>query len=162
MLVAITVVGSLIGSVTAGRTETMRARTMGIAVAVAGVLFVAGAVVVGLAVRWPAVMYVLAGSGFVALGISYGVIYNASVVAAARLQDAIEGPARATVTSVSGLLSEVVSLAAFGFVALVSVWLSMSATVAMLGVGVLAIAAVTPAWLPRRPGASSSSTSPGR
>ncbi|WP_280464343.1 MFS transporter [Nocardia cyriacigeorgica] len=162
VLVAITVVGSLIGSVTAGRTETMRARTMGIAVAVAGALFIAGAVVVGLAARWPAAMYVLAGSGFVALGLSYGVIYNASVVAAARLQDAIEGPARATVTSVSGLLSEVVSLAAFGFVALVTVWLSMSATVALLGLGVLAIAAVTPAWLPRRPPPSSSSTSHGR
>lgn len=162
VLVAITVVGSLIGSVTAGRTETMRARTMGIAVAVAGVLFVAGAVVVGLATRWPAAMYVLAGSGFVALGVSYGVIYNAGVVAAARLQDAIEGPARATVTSVSGLLSEVVSLAAFGFVALVTVWLSMSATVALLGLGVLAIAAVTPAWLPRRPAPSTSSTSSGR
>ncbi|WP_280447266.1 MFS transporter [Nocardia cyriacigeorgica] len=162
VLVAITVVGSLIGSVTAGRTETMRARTMGIAVAVAGALFIAGAVVVGLAARWPAAMYVLAGSGFVALGLSYGVIYNASVVAAARLQDAIEGPARATVTSVSGLLSEVVSLAAFGFVALVTVWLSMSATVALLGLGVLAIAAVTPAWLPRRPAPSSSSTGHGR
>ncbi|WP_280484534.1 MFS transporter [Nocardia cyriacigeorgica] len=162
VLVAITVVGSLIGSVTAGRTETMRARTMGIAVAVAGALFIAGAVVVGLAARWPAALYVLAGSGFVALGVSYGVIYNASVVAAARLQDAIEGPARATVTSVSGLLSEVVSLAAFGFVALVTVWLSMSATVALLGLGVLAIAAVTPAWLPRRPAPSSSSTGHGR
>ncbi|WP_171048158.1 MFS transporter [Nocardia cyriacigeorgica] len=161
VLVAITVVGSLIGSVTAGRTETMRARTMGIAVAVAGVLFIAGAVVVGLATRWPAAMYVLAGSGFVALGVSYGVIYNAGVVAAARLQDAIEGPARATVTSVSGLLSEVVSLAAFGFVALVTVWLSMSATVALIGLGVLAIAAVTPAWLPRRPAPSSSSTDRG-
>ncbi|MBF6343015.1 MFS transporter [Nocardia cyriacigeorgica] len=163
VLVAITVVGSLIGSVTAGRTETMRARTMGIAVAVAGALFIAGAVVVGLAARWPAAMYALAVSGFVALGLSYGVVYNASVVAAARLQDAIEGPARATVTSVSGLLSEVVSLAAFGFVALVTVWLSMSATVALLGLGVLAIAAVTPAWLPRRPPPpSSSSTSHGR
>ncbi|MFE3441815.1 MFS transporter [Nocardia sp. NPDC059180] len=155
VLVGITVVGSLIGSVTAGRTETMRARTMGIAVAVAGVLFVAGAVVVGLAVRWPAAMYALTGSGFVALGISYGIVYNATVVSAARLQDAIEGPARATVTSVSGLLSEVVSLAAFGFVALVTVWLSMSATVALLGFGVLAIAAVTPAWLPRRRTAAS-------
>ncbi|NEW38283.1 MFS transporter [Nocardia cyriacigeorgica] len=155
VLVGITVVGSLIGSVTAGRTETMRARTMGIAVAVAGVLFIAGAVVVGLAVRWPAAMYVLTGSGFIALGISYGIVYNATVVSAARLQDAIEGPARATVTSVSGLLSEVVSLAAFGFVALVTVWLSMSATVALLGFGVLAIAAVTPAWLPRRSTVSS-------
>ncbi|WP_280468535.1 MFS transporter [Nocardia cyriacigeorgica] len=150
LLVAVTVVGSLIGSVTAGRTETMRARTMGIAVAVAGVLFIAGAVVVGLAVRWPAAVYVLTGSGFIALGISYGIVYNATVVAEARLQDAIEGPARATVTSVSGLLSEVVSLMAFGFVALVTVWLSMSATVALLGFAVLAIAAVTPAWLPRR------------
>ncbi|WP_245839420.1 MFS transporter [Nocardia donostiensis] len=152
VLVGVTVAGSLAGSMLAARTEGMRAKTVSLALAVGGVLFIAGAVVAGLAVRWPALVYVLTGIGFTAIGVSYGIVYNAGVIAAARLQDAIEGPARATVTSVSGLLEEVVSLAVFGFVALASVWLSISSTVALLGAAILVIAALTPAWLPdRRP-----------
>lgn len=150
VLVGVTVAGSLAGSMLAARTEGMRAKTVSLALAVGGVLFIAGAVVAGLAVRWPALVYVLTGIGFTAIGVSYGIVYNAGVIAAARLQDAIEGPARATVTSVSGLLEEVVSLAVFGFVALASVWLSISSTVALLGAAILVIAALTPAWLPDR------------
>ncbi|WP_433626295.1 MFS transporter [Nocardia sp. CA-120079] len=150
VLVGITVVGSLVGSVMAGRTEGMSARAMAIAVALGGVLFVGGAVVAGLAVRWPGAVYVLAGVGFTAIGVSYGIVYNASVVAGARLQDAIEGPARATVTSVSGLASEVIALAVFGFAAVATLWLSMSTTVALLGASMLAIALLIPSSLPRR------------
>lgn len=150
VLVGITVVGSLVGSVLAGRTEGMSARAMAIAVGLGGLLFVGGAVVAGLAVRWPGAVYVLAGVGFTAIGVSYGIVYNASVVAGARLQDAIEGPARATVTSVSGLAAEVVALAVFGFAAIATLWLSMSTTVALLGAAMLAIALLIPSSLPRR------------
>ncbi|WP_433729519.1 MFS transporter [Nocardia sp. CA-129566] len=148
LLVGITVLGSLIGSVLAGRTEAISARTMALAVGIAGVLFVGGALVSGLAVRWPAALYVLAVIGFTAIGASYGIVYNATVVAGARLQDAIEGPARATVTSVSGLATEVIALAVFGFAALATTCLSMSTTVALLGTLLLAIALLTPSWLP--------------
>ncbi|WP_063813140.1 MFS transporter [Nocardia anaemiae] len=154
VLVGITVVGSLVGSVSAGRTEGMSARAMAIAVGLGGVLFVGGAVVAGLAVRWPGAVYVLAGVGFTAIGASYGIVYNASVVAGARLQDAIEGPARATVTSVSGLAAEVVALAVFGFAAIATMWLSMSTTVALLGASLLAIALLIPFSLPSRIGAA--------
>ncbi|MGY4097948.1 MFS transporter [Nocardia sp. R16R-3T] len=150
VLVGITVVGSLVGSVSAGRTEAMSARTMATAVGLGGVLFIGGAVVAGLAVRWPGAVYVLAGVGFTAIGASYGIVYNASVVAGARLQDAIAGPARATVTSVSGLASEVIALAVFGFAAIATSWLSMSTTVALLGASMLAIALLIPSSLPRR------------
>ncbi|MEV5837931.1 MFS transporter [Nocardia sp. NPDC052112] len=150
VLVGITVVGSLVGSVSAGRTEGMSARTMAVAVGLGGVLFIGGALVAGLAVRWPGAVYVLAGVGFTAIGASYGIVYNASVVAGARLQDAIEGPARATVTSVSGLAAEVVALAVFGFAAIATLWLSMSTTVALLGASMLAIALLIPSSLPRR------------
>lgn len=150
VLVGITVVGSLVGSVSAGRTEGMSARAMAIAVGLGGLLFVGGAVFAGLAVRWPGAVYVLAGLGFTAIGVSYGIVYNASVVAGARLQDAIEGPARATVTSVSGLAAEVVALAVFGFAAIATLWLSMSTTVALLGASMLAIALLIPSSLPRR------------
>ncbi|WP_433757974.1 MFS transporter [Nocardia sp. CA-135398] len=154
VLVGITVIGSLVGSVSAGRTEGMSARAMAIAVGLGGALFVGGAVVAGLALRWPAAVYVLAGVGFTAIGVSYGIVYNASIVAGARLQDAIEGPARATVTSVSGLAAEVVALAVFGFAAIATLWLSMSTTVALLGASLFAIALLIPSSLPRRIGAA--------
>ncbi|WP_431966312.1 MFS transporter [Nocardia sp. bgisy134] len=149
LLVGLTVVGSLTGSLLAGRTARLSARVIAAAVAVGGVLFIGGALIAGLATDRPDAVYLLTGVGFTAIGLGYGVVLNAEVVAESRLQDAIEGPARATVTSVSGLLSEVVSLVIFGFVALATLWLSMAATLALLGLVMLAIAALTPAWLPR-------------
>ncbi|MEV0548070.1 MFS transporter [Nocardia salmonicida] len=146
LLVGVTVAGSLIGSLSAGRTEVVSNRTLAIALFVAGILFVAGALAVG-AAQGPALVWV----GFVGIGIAYGIDFNAEVIAGARLQDAIEGPARATVTSVSGLLSEIVALGVFAFVALATQWLAMSTTIALLGLVILVAAALTPTWLPPRP-----------
>lgn len=151
VLVGVTVVGSLCGSLLAGRTEAMRARTMARALGVAAVMFGAGALIAGASGRWAAPAYVLTGLGFAALAVAYGIVYNAAIVAEARLQDAITGPARATVMSVAGLSEEFVSLAVFGFVGLMTVWFSMSSTLALLGIAFAVIAVLTPAWLPRRP-----------
>ncbi|MEV0368004.1 MFS transporter [Nocardia fusca] len=151
VLVGVTVVGSLLGSLLAGRTEALPARTLAWALGAAGVLFGAGAVVAGLAVRWPGAVYLCTGLGFASIAAAYGVVYNAAIVAEARLQDAISGPARATVMSVSGLLEELLSLAVFGFVALATLWLSVSSTIALLGVAILALGVLTPFWLPPRP-----------
>ncbi|MFE9787536.1 MFS transporter [Nocardia salmonicida] len=145
LLVGVTVAGSLIGSLLAGRTEVVSTRTLAIALFVAGILFVAGALAVG-AAQGPALVWV----GFVGIGIAYGIDFNAEVIAGARLQDAIEGPARATVTSVSGLLSEIVALGVFAFVAVATQWLAMSTTIALLGLVILVAAALTPTWLPPR------------
>ncbi|MCC3327918.1 MFS transporter [Nocardia abscessus] len=150
LLVGLTVLGSLTGSLLAGRTEGMSGRTMSIAVGAAGLLFLGGAVIAGLATGRPDAVYPLTGLGFAAIGVSYGIVYNAGIVAGARLQDAIEGPARATVTSVSGLLGEVIALAVFGFAALVTLWSSMSTLLALLGASILAIATLAPRWLPQR------------
>lgn len=150
LLVGLTVTGALVGSALAGRTEAMRARTMATALAVGGVFFVAGSLLAGLAAHRPEAVYPLTALGFSGIGIGYGIVYNAGVVASARLQDAIEGPARATVTSVSGLLEEVFSLAVFGFVALASLWLPIAPIVALLGVPMLLAAVLVPAWLPPR------------
>ncbi|MFI5538538.1 MFS transporter [Nocardia sp. NPDC051900] len=150
LLVGLTVLGSLTGSVLAGRTEGMSGRTMSIAVGVAGVLFLVGALIAGLATGRPDAVYLLTTLGFASIGISYGIVYNAGIVAAARLQDAIEGPARATVTSVSGLLGEVIALAVFGFAALLTLHAAMSTLLAILGASILAIAALIPRWLPPR------------
>ncbi|WP_280314694.1 MFS transporter [Nocardia abscessus] len=154
LLVGLTVLGSLTGSLLAGRTEGMSGRTMSIAVGAAGLLFLGGAVIAGLATGRPDAVYPLTGLGFAAIGVSYGIVYNAGIVAGARLQDAIEGPARATVTSVSGLLGEVIALAVFGFAALVTLWSSMSTLLALLGASILAIATLAPRWLPQRAGVS--------
>ncbi|WP_338770495.1 MFS transporter [Nocardia vulneris] len=151
LLVGLTVVGSLVGSLLAGRTEGMSARTMAYAVGAGGFLFVGGALVTGLAEQHPGAVYLLAGLGFTAIGLSYGLVYNAGIVAAARLQDAIEGPARATVTSVSGLLGEVVALAVFAFAALATTVCSLPVAVALLGATLLPMALATPAWLPPKP-----------
>ncbi|WP_348536863.1 MFS transporter [Nocardia carnea] len=151
ILIGVTVVGSLLGSLLAGRTETMQARTMAGALCAAAVLFGTGALLAGAAGRWPGAVYVLTGLGFVALAVSYGIVYNASIVAEARLQDSITGPARATVMSVAGLSEELVSLAVFGFVGLTALWLPISSTLALLGIALAAIAILTPAWLPTRP-----------
>ncbi|MDO3647554.1 MFS transporter [Nocardia mangyaensis] len=145
LLVGVTVVGSLVGSLLAGRAEVLSARTLSIALFVAAILFIAGALAAGVGAG-PALLWI----GFLGIGIAYGIDFTVEVVAGARLQEAIEGPARATVTSVSGLLSEVVALAVFGFVAAATVWLSMSVTIAALGLVLLATAAVIPTWLPPR------------
>ncbi|WP_336084717.1 MFS transporter [Nocardia sp. SSK8] len=145
LLIAVTVVGSLLGSLLAGRTEAVSARTLAIALFVAGLLFVAGALAVG--VGSTAMLWI----GFVGIGIAYGIDFNAEVIADARLQDTIAGPARATVTSVSGLLSEIVALGVFAFVALATQWLAMSTTIALLGLVILVSAVLTPTWLPPRP-----------
>ncbi|MFB7877223.1 MFS transporter [Nocardia sp. NPDC056064] len=145
LLIAVTVVGSLLGSLLAGRTEAVSARTLAIALFVAGLLFIAGALAVGMG--GTAMLWI----GFVGIGVAYGIDFNAEVIAGARLQDSIAGPARATVTSVSGLLSEIVALGVFAFVALATQWLAMSTTIALLGLVILVSAVLTPTWLPPRP-----------
>jgi MFS family permease len=151
VLVGVTVLGSLLGSLLAGRTERIPARILAVALGIAGVLFGAGALIAGLAVRWPGALYVCTALGFASIAAAYGIVYNAAIIAEARLQDAISGPARATVMSVSGLLEELVSLAVFGFVALATLWLSVSSALALLGIAIVASAVLTPSWLPPRP-----------
>jgi MFS family permease len=140
LLVGLTVAGTLVGSALAGRTANMRSSTMAWALVVSAAALAVGALIGGAGV--------IGVVGFAAIGVGYGIISNAVVVTESRLQDAIEGPARATVTSVSGLFSEVVALGVFGAVALGSVWLPISVNVALLAVPVLFAALLVPKWLP--------------
>jgi hypothetical protein len=75
----------------------------------------------------------------VALG-GDGLLSNAMVVAEARLQDAVTGPARATVTSVHGFGAEVVAVLCFAALAVATGWVSVALGVAALGLPVLAVA----------------------
>lgn len=142
LLVSLTVAGSLVGSLLAGRTAGMRSTTMAWLLVVAGLALAAGALLGG---AGP-----VGATGFVLIGVGYGILSNAMVVAEARLQDAIEGPARATVTSVSGLLSELVALAIYASVAVLSLWLTTATLMSALAVMVAATALVVRRWLPRR------------
>ncbi|MEU6580029.1 MFS transporter [Nocardia sp. NPDC046763] len=149
VLVGVTVAGALAGATLAGRTEGISERVMAAALVVAGVLFITGALLAGAGAHHPQAMYVLTAVGFSAVGIAYGIDYNADVIASARLQDAISGPARATVTSVSGFATEMIALLVFAFAALATTWLSLPVMVALLGVPLLLAAALVPTWLPR-------------
>ncbi|MDV7243024.1 MULTISPECIES: MFS transporter [Rhodococcus] len=135
LLVAITVAGQVVGTAVAGRTASMRAVTMSRVVAVGAVLLCAGALLGGVA-------------GFAAIGVGYGILGNAMIVSEARVQDAITGPARATVTSVSGLFGEITALLIYVGFAVGSTWFSVTTLVAALAVPVLLSAVLVRRWLP--------------
>ena len=96
----LTVVGQAVGTALAGRTASLRPRALGAIVLAGAVLISVGALITPYA-------------GFVGIAVGYGLLGNAMVVAEARLQEVISGPARATVTSVYGLATEVVAIAVY-------------------------------------------------
>ncbi len=135
ILVGITVVGEVIGTALAGRTAKMSARAIGAAVMLGGVLISVGALVTPYA-------------GFVAIGVGYGLLSNTMIVAEARLQQAIAGPARATVTSVLGFASEVFAVVVYAAFAAASGVVSVPTLVALLGIPILGIAWCVARWFP--------------
>lgn len=148
VLLALTVVGQVIGAAAAGRTARMSGRVMGAVVVTGSLALAAGALVGGVA-------------GFAAIGAGYGALHNTAIVAEARLQDAMSGRARATVSSVVGLTSEVLSVAVFAGFALGSVWLPMAVLVAVTALPLLVLGFGAARLLPRaRPPKSSSPESP--
>ncbi|MFI5505836.1 MFS transporter [Mycobacterium sp. NPDC051804] len=92
--------------------------------------------------------------GVLALAAAFGVFQCATVVADARLQNSITGPARATVTSLAGMSADIATLAVYGSYAALVDLSGHSGAFALLMVPYLAIAL----WLrlrrfePARPG----------
>ena len=126
-LVGLVVAGQVVGTALAGRTARMTGRTL------CGVLLAAAALISAGALVSPWV-------GFAAIAVGYGLLNNAMVVSQARLQEVVEGPARATVTSASGLATEVVALAVYvGFAAAAGA-VSVTVQVAALGVPLAVVA----------------------
>jgi hypothetical protein len=82
--------------------------------------------------------------------VGYGLANNAMLVGETRLQDTISGPARATVTSVLGLLEEVVAVASFVAFAVGARWLGFPTLVALFGIPAVMVALAVARWLPRR------------
>jgi MFS family permease len=145
LLVAVTVVGQVIGTALVGRTARLRARAVGAMLGAGALLVSVGALATPYA-------------GFLAIGVGYGLLNNAMLIGETRLQDAITGPARATVTSVLGLLEEVVALLVYAAFAVGSHVLGFPHLVALLAVPVLVVAAAVAGRLPAPGGAREDSS----
>ncbi|OIJ23745.1 MFS transporter [Nocardioides luteus] len=124
VLVSLATLAQAVGTALAGRTARMSPRTLAVVVAGGAVLISLGALV------HPFV-------GFVAIALGYGLLNNAMIVAETRLQGRIQGPARATVTSVLGLGEETVALVTYAFVGLGSGLIGVPVAVALVGVPVV-------------------------
>ncbi|MDQ3714781.1 MAG: MFS transporter [Actinomycetota bacterium] len=87
-------------------------------------------------------------AGIVAVGVGYGALQLAIVVSDVRLQDSIAQGARATVTSVAGLLAEIVAVVVFAGFAWGSLALSLTALVAILAAVVVVLGPAINRWMP--------------
>lgn len=85
--------------------------------------------------------------GFVAVAIGYGLFEMTVVVVSTRLQDAITGPARATVTSVAGMLLDTTTILLLAAIAAGSTALSVVGIVAVLAAGMLPVAWLAARWI---------------
>jgi len=100
----------------------------------------------GALISWGALVDPLV--GFAAIAVGYGLLNNTMIVSEARLQEVITGPARATVTSVHGLATEVVALAVYAAFALAADLVSVPVLVALLGIPIVVVAGCVARWLP--------------
>jgi hypothetical protein len=137
MLIAITVAGQVVGTALSGPAARLPRP-------VTGAILAGGAVLVSLGAL--ATPY----AGFVAIGVGYGLLNNAMLVGETRLQGAVTGPARATVTTVLGLLEEIVALSVYAVFALASSAVGFPALVALLGVPAVLVGLAVMRWLPGR------------
>ncbi|MBG6094861.1 MFS transporter [Nocardioides luteus] len=125
VLVALATLAQAVGTALAGRTARMSPRTLAAVVGAGAALISAGALV------HPYV-------GFLGIALGYGLLNNAMIVAETRLQDSIQGPARATVTSVLGVGEETVALVTYAFVGLGSGVIGVPVAVALVGLPLVA------------------------
>ncbi|MFE7777057.1 MFS transporter [Streptomyces sp. NPDC057445] len=121
--------GVTLGSLLVGPGERLSSRALGVAVATA-----AGALAGGAILGSP--------TGFVLVGAGFLVFQLADVLVDARLQEAITGPNRATVTSLAGLGSGLGTLLVYGTYAALSTRVSHGTTFALLALPYAAVALV--------------------
>jgi Major Facilitator Superfamily len=132
LMVAVIAIGQLAGSASAGRPAG--GRTVGLTTAAGALMIIAGA---------------LSGSpwGLLLVSIGYGAWQHCAVVADARLQAAVRGPARATVTSVAGLGAELGAIALYVLWGLAVGPLGDAPAVALTAVPLVAIGFLAACWL---------------
>jgi MFS family permease len=135
LLIAVTVVGQAIGTALVARTGHLDGRLVGLMLATGSVMVSIGALVTPYA-------------GFVGIAIGYGLCNNAMLVGETRLQDTITGPARATVTSVLGVLEDLSAIALFACFAVGSRVLGFPTLVALLAFPAVLVALAVARGLP--------------
>ena len=109
LLMVVIWAGAAAGGLLAGRAARLSSTTLAGLICCGAMLMAAGALS-----RHPL--------GVFALAAAFGIFQLATVVADTRLQEAISGPARATVTSLAGMSTDVATLAVYGsYAALVDV-----------------------------------------
>jgi hypothetical protein len=116
-----------VGGLLAGRAAGVSPAVLGVVVAVGGA-FVALGAATGVA------------GGIVAVAAGFGALQLAGVVVGAWLQDAVSGPARATVTSVASLAAELVAVAVYAVYGVLAGPLGHARTFALLGLLYLPVA----------------------
>ncbi|MFI9593571.1 MFS transporter [Nonomuraea sp. NPDC052265] len=132
LLVLAVWVGAAVGGLLAGPAQRLTERSFALVLALAALAMAAGALV-----PHPA--------GFALVAVSFGAFQMAGVVADARLQERVSGDQRATVTSVAGLGTNVVTLAVYTAYGAGSPFLSHGTTFALLVLPYVVIAL----WLAR-------------
>ncbi len=101
LLMVVVWAGAAAGALLAGRAARIHRRTL-------ACLICCGAALLGLGALADHV------AGVVAVAAAFGVFQLATIVADTRLQESIAGPARATVTSLAGMSTDVATLAVYG------------------------------------------------
>lgn len=86
--------------------------------------------------------------GYVALAVGYALLANGYLVGETRIQEVIEGQARATVTSVWGLGTEFFAIASYAAVAVGAGWVSLTTVMAAFGIPLVLTALLATRWLP--------------
>jgi MFS family permease len=119
LLVLVAWIGATAGGLLAGAAERMPGRAYALTIGGAALAMAVGAVSGHAA-------------GFALIAVAFGAFQMTGVLADARLQERIAGPARATVTSVAGLGMNVVTLAVYTVYGVASSGLSHGATFALL------------------------------
>ncbi|MFI6578628.1 MFS transporter [Nocardiopsis sp. NPDC050513] len=135
LVVLVAWIGATVGGLCAGWAERLPGRARPALLAVAGIALAAGALLGG-----PV--------GWVLVGVGFGACQTAEVLADARLQSAITGPSRATVTSLARSGTDLFILSTYAVYAGVFVFLGHAGTFALLAAPYLVASAL---WA--RPGA---------
>ncbi len=135
LLFALPSLGMAVGSALAGRWFTIRPGRLGTALAAAATLLAAGSLSGHIA-------------GMLPIGVAFGILQFAIVITEARLQDAITGPARATVLSVAGFGAEVSAVLLYAFHGAGAAYAAVPVLFALSASPLLATAVATARRLP--------------
>ena len=93
-------------------------------------------------------------AGFAGVAIAFGVVQFGITSAEVRLQHAITGRARATVTSVAGVGAELFAIIVFAASAAIAQWLPVTGLLATFALPLFVLAVLTPRWLRYRTSAT--------